>query len=99
MTDKLDPTAWAHTGDGEYDEKHGTVLPTEEQVSEYVQREYSLPTYSAVPFAAWLIGDSTDGAYADDTWESFTDPTADLPITIDGVISGAVRHWCGGRTR
>jgi hypothetical protein len=99
MTSKLDPTAWARTGDEDYDQKHKTVMPTEEQIADYAHREYSLPLYSARPFAAWLTGNGSTNEWASDEWEQFTDPDADLPLTVDQVISGAVIQWCGGRTR
>lgn len=91
MTDKLDPTAWAHTGDDEYDEKHKTVLPDEDQVYAHVKNEYGLPSPSARAFTAWLVR-----GYV---WTEFADPAAELPVTVDQVIAGAVEHWCGGRTR
>jgi hypothetical protein len=100
VTDKLNPDDFAHTGDDEYDKEHGTVLPTEEQVVDYVQTAHGLPLDSAGPFAAWLIGDSTPGPYATDEWEQFTDPTAQTPVSVRNVIAGAVARWRGcGCTR
>lgn len=89
MTDKLDPTAWAETGDTDLDERDGVQEVDAQMIFDYVTDENVnlLPTYSAQPFARWL----------DDNWINFTESTNGLRTNGD-VITGALINWCGGRT-
>lgn len=88
MTDKLDPTEFALTGDDEYDEEHGCVIPPRGQILRYAIDELHLPHYSAWPFSDWLF----------ENWAEFTDSGREVPFTVGDVLSGAVADWCGGRT-
>lgn len=89
MADTLDPTAFALTGDDDYDKEHGCVMPPEGQILRYAIDELSLPHYSAWPFVYWLV----------DAWTDFTDNEREVPLSVGDVLSGAVADWCGGRTR
>lgn len=88
MTEKINPEALAEWGeeDGAAPEevRSGVQPVDEEMIRQYVEDNNLLPTYSAVPFAAWL----------DEYWYQHSEPSS---ITNGEVISGALVDWCGGR--
>lgn len=87
MTDKLDPDAWASTGDSELDARDGVQEVDTQMIFEWVITEHMLPDYSARHFAEWLH----------ENWNDFAE-SADGLVTNRSVIHGAVTEWCGGRT-